>query len=378
MKITAYTCFVYLTFTSIQAKCTDYYVSPNGSDLNSGIVSAPFRTITYAYSRVVAGDRILVQPGTYTDYRAGWALVLDKNGTALAPIILMSMQRGMAVIDASGQSDRPYGVAAVGNYHVIDGFKITGSRYTAVFVNGSNNKFVNNEVYNNGKVYDAGHTGNNGFYSDESTFGNYYGQNYLHDNGGAYGRYDQGLYLCGKNESVVNNIVIGWSGAGAGLQIAGYNTVSGLKVYNNIFAHNGTRGIVLWQAVNNIQIYNNIIVWNGTDGIGSTRASGGGVAISNNVIYGNVTNLNLSGFTHTLGSTIQKDPLFVSSTDYHLQSSSPAIGAGKPLTEVSQDFLGNPRSIDAGWDIGPYEYGSSSTVPPPPPPPPPPPVSVIQ
>jgi hypothetical protein len=222
----------------------------------------------------------------------------------------------MAVIDASGQSDRYYGVHAVGNYHVIDGFKITGSRYTAVFVNGSNNQFINNEVYNNGKVYDAGHTGNNGFISDKTTSGNYYGQNYVHDNGGAYGIYDHGLYLSGTNEAVINNIVTG--SPGAGLQIAGYTTVSGLKVYNNLFAYNGTWGIVLWLAVKNIQIYNNIIVWNGTYGIGSTAATGGGVAIFNNVIYGNPTNLNLSGFTYTLESTIQKDPLFVSSTDYHL------------------------------------------------------------
>lgn len=65
-----------------------YYVSTTGSDSNPGTSAAPFRTITYAYSKVVAGDTILVRPGTYTDYRAGWALVLDKNGTASAPITL--------------------------------------------------------------------------------------------------------------------------------------------------------------------------------------------------------------------------------------------------------------------------------------------------
>jgi len=31
-----------------------------------------------------------------------------------------------------------------------------------------------------------------------------------------------------------------------GIQIAGYNTVSTMKVYNNVVAFNGASGIILW------------------------------------------------------------------------------------------------------------------------------------
>jgi len=338
----------------------DYYVSPAGADTNAGTVAAPLRTITKAYSRVVAGDRILVQPGTYTDYQPGKALLLDKNGSAGAPITLKSVQPRLAIIDGSGQTDRWYGVTFSGNHNVLDGFTVTGSRFTAVFVSSANNQIINNEITNNGKVLGVGtesHTGNAGIYEGSSSgeTGNYFGQNYIHDNGGAYYGYDHGLYLCGDNGTVVNNIVVRHT-HGMGLQIAGYNTVSGLKVFHNVFGWNGRRGIVLWLALANIQIANNIVVWNGTDGIGSVEATGSGVTVSDNVVFGNATNIHLSGFAYTTANTIQKDPLFVSTTDYHLQSPSPAIDAGQTLASVTQDFAGNPRPSGTKPDIGAYEF----------------------
>src|SRR6516162_8838794 len=55
-----------------------YYVSTQGSDSASGSASDPFLTISYAYSRVAAGDTIMVKPGTYTDYTSSYSgLVMD-------------------------------------------------------------------------------------------------------------------------------------------------------------------------------------------------------------------------------------------------------------------------------------------------------------
>ena len=49
---------------------------------------------------------------------------------------------------------------------------------------------------------------------------------------------------------------------------------------------------------------------------------------------------------------------------FRLISSSPAIDAGFPLTEVTNDFDGVSRPQGAGWDIGAYEYhGSDTTAP---------------
>lgn len=361
------------------AKAADYYVSPSGSDSNPGTQSAPFRKITYAYSRAVAGDRILALPGTYTDFDADWGLHLYKSGSPTAHITLKSTQRGGAILDGQNNPARPNGIYVDGSYNIVDGFKITRSLHNAVVIfAGSNNTFVNNEIYDNGKLFASTGGGGEGFYSDEDTAGTYYGQNYIHNNG-SNPPFDHGFYLSGKNETVVNNIVVGQPGFG--LQI---HSASGMKVYNNLFANNAKSGIILWENLSNISIYNNILVGNKASGIETYDAHGSGVSISNNVIYRNGGgSLNLanggSNFTYTLGSVIQKDPLFVGATDYHLQSSSPAIGVGMPLTLVTQDFSGNTRP-SANPDIGPYQHGSGGPAPSPSPSPSPspPPASVIQ
>ncbi len=54
------------------------------------------------------------------------------------------------------------------------------------------------------------------------------------------------------------------------------------------------------------------------------------------------------------------DPDFMSTTDFHLQSTSPMIGAGTTLTEVKYDFDGNARPQGADYDIGAFEYVGSA------------------
>lgn len=53
------------------------------------------------------------------------------------------------------------------------------------------------------------------------------------------------------------------------------------------------------------------------------------------------------------------DPLFVDPTtdawDFHLQDGSPAIDAGDPTNPPEVDFLGNPRVVGAGPDVGAIE-----------------------
>ena len=65
------------------------------------------------------------------------------------------------------------------------------------------------------------------------------------------------------------------------------------------------------------------------------------------------------GFSHyryTLGTTIDADPLFFSSTDFHLQPASPAIDAGLTFKDVPYDFDGNARPNGTAYDIGADEF----------------------
>jgi len=76
--------------------------------------------------------------------------------------------------------------------------------------------------------------GKDGVYSNQGTRDNIYLANSIHDQRTTGSNLDHGLYLCGANEIVLNNVLV--RNAATGLQIAGYTTVSNMKVYNNVVA----------------------------------------------------------------------------------------------------------------------------------------------
>ncbi|MBA3831938.1 MAG: right-handed parallel beta-helix repeat-containing protein [Chthoniobacterales bacterium] len=353
------------------AATATYYVAPppTGSNSNPGTRTSPFATITYAYTKVMAGDTILVRPGTYTDYQSGWGLHLSKSGTASAPITVRSTKFHRATIDASGTtfSRRPYGVSIDGSYNVIDGFKISTSPGTGLRVDGDYNKVTNNEIFGSGLDPTNGYNGS-GIFEGSGGLGNTYVQNYVRDNG--TDGFDHGFYLCGDNMTVVNNVIV--RNSGAGIQVAGYDGVENIHIYNNTIAYSGTRGIVLWPAqedggttIDYAQIDNNIIAFNGTDGIDGCNPAGTGNVVSNNVIYGNAgTSIDWlacgpfgqGGFQVTVTNTIAADPKFFRFDDFHLRADSPAIDAGLNLgTAVPIDYDGVVRPQGAGFDIGAFE-----------------------
>src|SRR5712671_3222745 len=209
------------------ATSATFYVSTGGSDSNPGTAAQPFRTITRAYGAAGAGTTILVGPGTYTDYSSGWGIHLGASGTASSPIVLRSQTPGAAVIDGQNASDRNVGFFIDGNYNVIDGFEIKNGPKGGITIWANNNQILNCNIHNNGNPATSSTQGQDGVYSDEVTSANSYRANYIHHNGRAGSNLDHGLYLCGKNEVVINNILL--ANAANGLQVAGYTTVANLK-----------------------------------------------------------------------------------------------------------------------------------------------------
>jgi hypothetical protein len=351
------------------ARCqaADLYVSTFGSDSNSGTSDSPFQTITYAYSQASAGTTIHVLPGTYRDYTSGWGIHLDKNGSSSSPIVLHSETRGGAIIDGQNDSDRNEGFYIEGSYNTVDGFVICNCPQGGISIWGNGNRIINNEIHHNGNVASSSSNGQDGVYSNEGTGGNYYAGNSIHDNGRSGSNLDHGLYLCGANETVINNLL--FRNCASGLQIAGYSTVSNMKVYNNVMAWNGTSGIILWMDLKNVDIKNNLLYQNGHYGLGCYAATGTGVAVDNNLCYGNGSgdyDWTSGGSTvwYTLGTSVMSDPGFVDdssgSFDPHLASASPAVGAGLNLSaEFTTDIDGNVRSASDAWDLGAYVAGAS-------------------
>ena len=360
------------------ANGTSYYVSMTGSDSNPGTSAAPFRTITYAYAHHGApGINIVVMPGTYTDYQTGWGLHLGASGNSSNPIRLCSQTRGAAIIDGKNASDRNQAIYIDGSYNVVDGFVITGGPKGGISIWADGNQILRNEIHHNGNVDVASTDGQDGVYSNDGTKDNAYEQNYIHDNGrtpdSTYRKYDHGLYLCGTNELVINNIST--HNAGMGLQIAGYTTVANMKVYNNVFSYNGSAGLVLWLALNGVDIKNNIIAGNQKYGVYACAATGGGVVIDHNLVFGNnVSNGGYANYAladqcgtgatygYTLGTTVTADPLFVNGSssdslqsDFYLQKGSPAIDSGLTLSAAPIDLTGIARPQGTGYDIGAFE-----------------------
>jgi hypothetical protein len=360
--------FLFPALALFQVQATDLYVSTQGSDTNPGTSGQPLRTITYAYSLAAAGDCILVQPGVYTDYSSGWGLHLGANGTLSNPIILKSQVKGGAVIEALNASDGNQAVYLDGSYNVVDGFEIRNGLNGGIFISGNNNQILNCEIHNNGNPPSTGTDGKDGVYSESSASGNIYFANSIHDNGTPGSNFDHGLYLCGQNESVINNVVYG--NAAGGLQVAGYTTVSNLRIYNNVMAFNGTSGIILWQSLSGVDIRNNIFYQNGHWGVGSYDAHGSGVVLDHNLSYGNLYgDFNLtdggSNYSYSQGTSLLVAPRLVNTSlagfDAHFSAGSPGIGAGVNLSSVfSTDKDGVARPASENWDLGAYQYAGNA------------------
>jgi hypothetical protein len=345
------------------------YVSTSGNDSNPGTSSQPFRTIVGAYGHASAGTTIIVQAGTYTDYNSGWGIHLGKSGSASSPITLKSEVPGAAVIDGLNASDRNVAVYIDGSYNIVDGFEIKNGPNGGVTIWANNNQILNCNIHNNGNPASSSTQGHDGVYSDEATSGNIYRANYIHDNGRTGSNLDHGLYLCGKNEVVLNNVLR--ANAANGLQVAGYNTVANMKVYNNVMAYNGANGIVLWQSLNGVDIKNNIFYQNGHHAIGSWDAHGSGVNIDHNIAYGNAQgDFNYtdggSDYSYNNVSTISSDPQLANTSwsafDPHLKSGSPGVQSALNLySTFTTDMAGNQRQSSGAWDVGVYKFGSTSS-----------------
>jgi hypothetical protein len=310
----------------------------------------------------------MVAPGTYTDYTSGWGWHLNKSGSSGSPIVLKSQVRGGAILDSGFASSAHHGIYLDGSYNIVDGFVITRAPISGVFVTGGkSSQIINCEIYNNGTA-GSSDTEGQGIFSDPSTSGNIYNNNYIHDNGFKGSNLDHGLYLCGQSELIANNVVI--RHPSRGIQIAGYTAISGTKVYNNVFAYNGVDGITVWQGMINVDIRNNISYANGRYGVQFYACTGGGVTLDHNIVYGNASaayNLTDGGSTasYTMGTTINSDPKFANNTkssfDAHLASGSPAIGAGlNYYSTFTTDISGAARPSSGAWDLGVYIHGAKN------------------
>jgi hypothetical protein len=343
---------------SVEAFAATYYVSPAGSDSNSGTLTAPFRTIQKAASLVNAGDTVIVKDGVYTDtYAPGYMLYLTRGGTASNPITFKSENKWGAVIDGQNANEC-VSFTRNANYVRIENFEIRNC--TVGVISADNVGATHGYIYGN----DIHHLSHHGIDLDNSSHNFTIDSNVIHDLDTTNPDWNTyGIYVAKDTSytTVINNVFYnikkGWI---IHLYKHGsQNPQRNTKIINNTFAGESARfvGQIIIAAMSpNLLIENNIFYNPKTAAIRAYYDNAG----KNIIVRNNITNVNaMCSYTYCRGLTFSNnrtncDPIFVDPAkhDYHLQSASPAINKGTYYVGYDADRntrVGNP-------DIGAYEY----------------------
>jgi hypothetical protein len=125
------------------------YVSPTGSDSNSGTLALPYATIAAAVSKVTAGDTIYVRGGSY---KISSKISITKSGTASSYYHMFAYNNEKPVIDGSSMSisSSNRGISLSGSYWHIKGISIYKTGDNGMNVTGSNNIIEFCSFYENG------------------------------------------------------------------------------------------------------------------------------------------------------------------------------------------------------------------------------------
>jgi hypothetical protein len=110
---------------------TTYYVSPTGSDSNSGTLSSPFKSITKAQSVASSGDTVYLRGGTYSSFTIAGS---DSNYNYVHQL----SKGGISYTAYSGETP-VFNFSSITTAKRVCGFHVTGSgiRITGVQVTGT-------------------------------------------------------------------------------------------------------------------------------------------------------------------------------------------------------------------------------------------------
>jgi hypothetical protein len=190
---------------------------------------------------------------------------------------------------------------------------------------------------------------------------------------------------------VISNVVNDIGPAGCTYVQGIYFSTSG-SIKNNLVYRVGAVAIHLWHDANHVTITDNTatsstfgMVVGGGD-FYYTTAGANYIFVANNIVYDNVYGISEQGTTGTQNvyknnlvyknskynislrnglvatATVSSDPLLkaysrtATTPDFHLTSSSPAIGRGTATNAYPTDLDGKPRNSTTGYDIGAYQH----------------------
>lgn len=338
-----------------------FYVSPTGSDTNTGSEAAPWHTLSYAFSQLDPGETLLVRGGTDAvsktrapDYVGDF--IYTRVGTATAPITVAAYPGETPIIEPA--SREPLRVKGTAAYTTFRGLAIqkakTGSNYQNVYVL----EQANHITFERDLIRWA--LEGSGVFVDDTTNHIDFIANRVYENNGL--NQHQGIYHEGDDSVIARNVVYGHTN-GFGIQVkTGANNV---VVAQNTTADNHYSGIVIMDTATNTRVVNNISAFNGDYGIRGFDDSPGGTigtnTSNNNLLYGNGagTCANQKAGIIACGTQLPSaDPQFVNRVgrDYRIASTSPAVDqAIQPWTYLPDASGGGVQGFQP--DVGAYEGG---------------------
>jgi parallel beta-helix repeat protein len=393
-----------------------------GLDAYAGTSLSPWKTLQHAADNAVAGDTVIVKPGTYAGFEMGWDN--PQNGTAASPIVFLA-QRGAVVNSRNAKTADGIDLEGA-SYIVLDGFTvrnagtITRAGIRAVTDTGvvirndiidscgtwgiitgfSQNIVIQNNTCSRSVVQHGiyfSNSADNPVIRGNTVFSN--NANGIHMNGDV----SQGGDGIIANALVENNIIFDNGRAGgSGINCDG---VKNSRIQNNLLYNNHASGISLYQidasgpSVNDTVVNNTIIeavdarwcinVKNGSTGtilynnilynyhpshgsIDFDAASMQGLKSDYNIVMDRLTaddntTLTLAAWRAATGQDAHSGvaipaQLFVNpaGNDYHLLDTCAAVDKGTSADAPAQDIDGRARPQGKGWDIGAYEWWSGA------------------
>ncbi len=344
-----------------------YYVSPSGSDSNSGSSSSPFQTLQRGVNAANPGDIIIVRDGLYGPGSVGpngFPVNINKAGTSSAPITLVAEHKWGAVLDGQMQCHSWINLQGASAWWNLQGFEIRNTLWGGLWSNslgGKNITAKGNHIHHIGNRIEPSVLGIVGIYTDAAALMTLNG-NVIHDIGrtnDAGNSFDHGIYSHG-NLTIVNHVsyrmLSGWHISTAlGFQ----GLIANCTFYGpNMYAAKPGQ-IMLWDVQGGpVAIWNCIFdLPNGAAVTTYALTLQPGSSIAHNLttapsIYDGSAPI---GISNNLLST---DPLLVSPSTgvFSLQANSPAINAGITIPQANPDAVGTPRPQGTAYDLGAYEF----------------------
>lgn len=388
-----------------------FYVAPDGDDeVNDGSKQRPFRSLQAAADTVIAGDTVVVTPGSYDGFR------LRGLGTEKKPITFRA--EGRVVIDTPNLRT-PDGIDVEDSrWIVLEGFEVTNVPRAGIRVVGSNHVTVRKtHAHDNGRwgIFTAhcddlliednetsGSKDEHGIYVSNSGDRPIIRRNQVHDNvasgihmnadaraGGdgiisnavveenvIYGngkKGGSGINMDGVHDSIVrNNLLYGNFASGISMfgEYGAEPSRRNLVVNNTIVQAAGSRwAINLKQEATGNRLLNNILIHPGTRGsINAMPETHEGLVSDHNIMSDRFsvddgeTMLDFEGWRRETrldesSAVANAEVIFRGDSDFHLAERSPAIDAGgEDDGAPGRDLEGKDRT--GRPDAGAYEYGA--------------------